>query len=317
MNVWDSLLHVPKTPLTLIPAPICREKSVQLWIKREDRLQLGDDLGFCGNKWRKLKYNLLAARAQRRRRLLTFGGAFSNHIAATAAAGRLFGFQTVGLIRGRPSEGGNATLRFARAADMTLHFIDRQTYRKKNEPAFSANLNLRFGDFYLIPEGGSNALALQGCRELGRDLAAECPERPLFVALSCGTGGTLAGLTQGLPADVSVLGFSALKGSFLTEEIEKLLALDPIEKISEWAIVEDYHFGGFAKFKPELIDFINLFKNQYGIPLDPVYTGKLLFGLLDLIKKDYFPKGARIVAVHSGGLQGIRGFNERFGHLLV
>lgn len=332
---WQALLETPPTVLQPLDAPVCREKGVQLWIKRDDQLQLGDDLGFCGNKWRKLKYNLLAAREAGYEQLLTFGGAFSNHVVATASAGRLFGFRTVGVIRGERPREGNASLRYAEACGMRLHFVERNAFRQKMEAAFIEDLHRRFGDFYLIPEGGSNALALPGCRELGRELTVQCQQRPLFVALACGTGGTLAGLAQGLPPEATALGLAVLKGNFLTKEVEKLLA-DPdgsasippfndstiqqkLEKPAPacaWHMINDYHFGGYAKFTPELIDFVNAFKEGYGMALDPIYTGKLLYGLFDLIGKDYFPAGAQIVAVHTGGLQGIRGFNERFGDLI-
>jgi len=314
-NIKQAL--TPTSPSTLHPvsAPICEEKGVQLWIKRDDQLQLGDDLGFCGNKWRKLKYNLLAAREEGHTKLLTFGGAFSNHIVATASAGRLFGFQTIGIIRGERPRTGNGSLRYAEACGMHLHFITRSAYRNKKDAEFIQNLHDQFGDFYAIPEGGSNILALKGCQELGKELLDQCGHRPLYIALACGTGGTLAGLAQAVSSEVEVLGFSALKGDFLTGEVEKLQALFP-SPTAPWRIINNYHFGGFAKFTPTLIQFINTFKQQYGIALDPIYTGKLFFGLLDLIGADYFPANAHIIAVHTGGLQGIRGFNERFGALI-
>ena len=279
-------------------------------------MQLGDDKGFCGNKWRKMKYNLFAARERGYTQLLTFGGAFSNHIVATASAGRLFGFKTMGVIRGERPKGGNPSLRYAEACGMHLHFVSRSEYRNKTLPAFVEKLHQQFGDFYIIPEGGSNRLALKGCQELGAELLEQFDDQPLYVALACGTGGTLAGLTQGLSHKIKVLGFSALKGDFLTGEVEQLQALIPGNTSAPWQINHDYHFGGFAKFKPPLIEFINSFKKQFDIALDPIYTGKLFYGLLDLIGRDYFPPGSNIIAIHTGGLQGILGFNERFGDLI-
>lgn len=315
MDAWRILQESPATPLVAIPVPVATEKNIQLWIKRDDLLQIGDDQAFCGNKFRKLKYNLLAAREKGYDRLLTFGGAFSNHIVATASAGRWFGFQTIGVIRGHPPPDGNASLRYAKACGMQLHYVDRGAYREKTTDDFLLALRRQFGDYYLIPEGGSNTLALPGCKELGEELLRQCQVRPLYVALACGTGGVLAGLLQGLTGNVQVLGFSALKGSFLTAEVNKLLG-PAASRLTNWHIQNDYHFGGFAKFTPELIHFINQFKRQYGIALDPIYTGKLLWGVLDLIEQNYFPAGAQIVAIHTGGLQGIRGFNERFGPLI-
>ena len=184
---------------------------------------------------------------------------------------------------------------------------------KKQAMAFQEKLHTQFGEFYILPEGGTNTLALQGCQELGHDIGKIFSRRPLYIGLACGTGGTLAGLVQGLSKEIEVIGFSALKGDFLHGEVAQLIGQTPT---ADWQIETKYHFGGFAKFKPELIEFINDFKRRFDIQLDPVYTGKMMFGLLDKIKKGHFPEGANLIAVHTGGLQGIRGFNERFGSLI-
>ncbi len=305
--------------------------GVRLFVKRDDLLFDHRAPYFCGNKWRKLKYNLLAAKEQGDDTLLTFGGAYSNHILATADAGQLLGFQTIGIIRGEQHLPLNFTLRNARERGMQLHYLDRTTYRNKNSAEVQARLLAKFGACYLIPEGGTNALALRGCAELGVEIQLQLTDvtfqdlrtlkkeadRPDYLALSCGTGGTMAGLLSGLTTTkTKVIGFSALKGDFLTGEIEQLLTQNELTTSAPWQIQTDYHFGGYAKFRPELIDFIRRFKTVYDLQLDPIYTGKLFYGVFDLVKAGYFPKGSRIVVVHSGGLQGIAGFEERYGEFL-
>ncbi|GJM36002.1 MAG: 1-aminocyclopropane-1-carboxylate deaminase [Saprospiraceae bacterium] len=292
------------------------DRSVQVFIKRDDLLFDARAPYFCGNKWRKLKYNLLAARKQGHTTLLTFGGAYSNHILATADAGQLFGFSTIGIVRGEEHVPLNFTLRNAQKRGMFLHYLDRTTYRKKNTTEILQRLEAEFGPCYVIPEGGTNALAMQGCAKLGPEIEGQFGESPKYIALSCGTGGTMAGLLSGLEMEqTKVIGFSALKGDFLQQEVQDLLAENQRQTKASWQINTDYHFGGYAKFKPELIDFIRRFKMVYDIALDPVYTGKLFYGVFDLIGKGSFPNGSRIVVVHSGGLQGIRGFEERRGKM--
>lgn len=244
--------------------------------------------------------------------LLTFGGAFSNHIYATAAAGKAFGMGTVGIIRGE--EVDNPTLAAARAWGMELLFVGRTEYRQKDSPSFLSSLQKQYPNAYLIPEGGTNCLAVQGCQKLMQDIRQQGDFD--FVCTPVGTGGTLSGLVKGAAEGQKILGFSSLKGDFLTREVQALLAACPGEIRSTWEMVQDYHFGGYARFLPELIDFINDFKEQHGIPLEPVYTGKMMYGLLDLIQKGTFPQGSHILAIHTGGLQGILGFNQRFGDLI-
>ncbi|MCX7552029.1 1-aminocyclopropane-1-carboxylate deaminase/D-cysteine desulfhydrase [Xanthomarina sp. F2636L] len=255
-----------------------------------------------GNKYRKLKYNILEAKNLNNQTLLTFGGAYSNHIAAVAAAGGEFGFQTIGVIRGEELENKieeNPTLRFARKQGMRFYFVSRAAYREKNTQAFLEDLQSKFGDFYLIPEGGTNNLAVKGCEEI----LTEADKDFDFVCCPVGTGGTISGLINSSSPHQKILGFPALKGDFLQEEISKFATN------SNWELITDYHFGGYAKINAELISFINEFKSQYGMPLDPVYTGKMMFGVFDLIRRGYFSKNSKILAIHTGGLQGIEGMN--------
>lgn len=271
-----------------------------LYIKREDLIHPR----VSGNKYRKLKYNLQQAKSEGKQTLLTFGGAFSNHIAAVAAAGQAFGFNTIGIIRGdelKAAKTLNPTLQFAKHCGMRLEFIDRETYRSKAETWFLDQLKREFGVFYLIPEGGTNALAVKGCEEILTKQDADYD----FICCSVGTGGTISGLINSSKPHQKILGFPALKGDFLQREISKFA------KNSNWELITGYHFGGYAKINTELISFINQFKRSNHIPLDPIYTGKLMFGIMDLLKSGYFPEHSRILAIHTGGLQGIEGMNRR------
>lgn len=255
-----------------------------------------------GNKYRKLKYNLIAAKEQEREVLLTFGGAFSNHILATACAGKENGFKTVGIIRGEELKAKwaeNPTLMLAAKFGMQFDFVTREAYREKDDPEFLRTLKSRFGDFYHLPEGGSNELAIKGCEEILSDQDADFD----YLCSSVGTGGTLAGLSNSAGPKQQVLGFEALKGDFLKEDICNFA------RNENWKLISDYHFGGYAKVTAELIDFINDFKAKTNIALDPIYTGKLIYGILDRVKNDRFRPESRILAIHTGGLQGIKGMN--------
>ncbi|MDT8399989.1 MAG: pyridoxal-phosphate dependent enzyme [Pseudomonadales bacterium] len=272
-----------------------------------------------GNKWYKLKYNLQAARTSGFSTLLSFGGAWSNHLHALAAAGRLFGFATIGVVRGDSETPLNPCLQDAVANGMRLVFVDRASYRRQQEPAFIDSLRRQYGHFYLIPEGGANLAGMQGCAEIPAGIRGAYDH----IALACGTGTTLAGLVGSawwLTEEWSVkaltppriLGFQALKGrGYLSAEIQRLLRNSGMKGHCRWSVNEDYHFGGYARTKPELLAFIEAFERDTGIPLEPVYSGKVLYGLQDLIKRDFFPRNSRILFVHGGGLQGRRGFRGR------
>lgn len=255
-----------------------------------------------GNKYRKLKYNLAAAKEKGHDLIVTFGGAYSNHIAAVAYAGKVHGLKTIGVIRGEElSEKwrDNPTLKLAHDHGMQFEFVDRETYRGKGNGTFLRGLKGKFGHFYLLPEGGTNAMAVKGCEEI---LSVGDHD---FDVVCCpvGTGGTLAGIVKSASSEQRVLGFSVLKGDFLKEDIRKFVP------VGNWALQTDYHFGGYAKVSKELIAFINDFRRDTHIPLDPIYTGKMMFGLFDMIANDNFMPGSRILAIHTGGLQGIVGMN--------
>ncbi|AZJ36815.1 1-aminocyclopropane-1-carboxylate deaminase/D-cysteine desulfhydrase [Tenacibaculum singaporense] len=298
-------LEIPTPENQQIQLPVLTTKGIELFVKREDTIHPF----VSGNKFRKLKYNIEEAEQQEKEVLLTFGGAFSNHIAATAAAGKIAGFKTIGIIRGdelgkdvTKTLSQNETLRNAYENGMQFKFITREAYRNKTSEAFINQLKKEFGDFYLVPEGGTNALAVQGCEEI---LTNE-DEKFNYICCAVGTGGTISGLINSAKKHQKVIGFPALKGDFLVDEIQ------PYVKGSEnWSLQTDYHFGGYGKYNEELIRFINEFKEQTTILLDPIYTGKMLFGILDLVAKGAFPVGSKLLAIHTGGLQGIAGVNQK------
>lgn len=306
-------LDTQPTPVQEISEPLFEKKGVRLFLKRDDQLYRETAPDFNGNKWRKMKYNLLQAEKSGIDTLLTFGGAFSNHIAATAAAAHLYRFKSIGIIRGEKPADLNPTLKKVMNYGMQLEFITRTAYREKHTPEFIKGLEEKYGEFYLLPEGGTNDLALKGCAEI----VEEIDQLPDYICCGCGTGGTFAGIVAGINNRAKAIGYAALKGSFHTEEVQKLHKEYLNKPFSGWQICNDYHFGGFAKHKPPLIEFINNFKARHNIQLEPLYTGKMLFGIYDQIEKDFFPKGSQIMAIHTGGLQGIAGFNERFGNLLI
>jgi len=278
--------------------------GVTLFIKREDLV----DAELGGNKWRKLKYNLEAAQQQNHDTLLTFGGAYSNHIYATAAAGQRCGYKTIGIIRGEQHLELNPTLQFATDCGMQLDYVDRETYRNKTSQSYIDQLHKKYGRFYLLPEGGSNLLALKGCAEIIDEIDTDFD----VVCVACGTGATLAGLISNLPDKQQATGFAVLKGAdFITTDVKSLLQQANIRPTSTWQVNTDYHFGGYAKTDQALWDFIAQFKKDFDIELDAVYTGKMFYGLFDLINNGYFKPGTRIVAIHTGGLQGNKGFSPK------
>lgn len=292
-----------KTPVRLnksVNEKIALDTSeIELFLKREDLIHSE----ISGNKYRKLKYNLEEAKRLGILTLLTFGGAYSNHIAAVAAVGKEVGFNTIGVIRGEelePKIYDNDTLSFARKCGMKLHFVSRKDYRNKASQSYWDQLIQDHGECYIIPEGGTNELAIKGCEEILTD----DDESFDYICCAVGTGGTISGLINGCTPNQKVLGFPALKGDFLQEDIRRF-AIN-----ARWELIGDYHFGGYAKINAELVAFINQFKRTKDVQLDPVYTGKMMFGILDLINKGYFPKGSRILAIHTGGLQGIPGMNR-------
>lgn len=296
MEAAASIPLGPPTPLEeLIGEPVLAERGVRVWIKRDDLIHPA----IPGNKYRKLKYNLETAKRQGHSALLTFGGAFSNHIYATAQAGKLSGLRTVGVIRGEEHLPLNPVLSAAKEAGMTLIYLDRDTYRNKRDPQLLRRLEGAHGPFYLVPEGGSNSLGVRGAAEIIEEIDIDFD----LITSAVGTGGTLAGLIAGLDDRAEAVGFAVLKGgSFLREEVKALLEDVGRPDADMWRIECDYHFGGYARVRPELMEFIDRFQSDHGIQLDPIYTGKMMFGLLDLVRSGAIPPESRVVALHTGGV---------------
>jgi len=282
-----------------ISLPVLKEKEVRLFIKRIDKIHPF----VSGNKWFKLKYNLIEAKKQGHDTLLTFGGAYSNHIAATAFAAQEKGIKSIGIIRGEELLPLNSTLCFAIENGMKLHYVSRSYYKEKNNADFLVNLKAQFDDFYLIPEGGSNELAIQGTAEI-----LDSNDTQDYICCAVGTGGTIVGIINASNDRQTVLGFPAIKGF---EQLEK--DVDNWTNATNYKFINDYVGNGYAKINNELIAFINEFNVLHNIPLDAIYTGKMIMGILDLVAKDYFPKGSSILAIHTGGLQGNKGMTDRLG----
>nr|WP_241248200.1 pyridoxal-phosphate dependent enzyme [Nocardioides sp. KC13] len=281
------------SPVVEIDDDRCAAAGVRVLLKRDDLIHPE----VPGNKWRKLKYNIATAREHRYSTLLTFGGAYSNHIRATAAVGAYFGFSTVGVIRGEEHLPLNPSLQYAVSRGMRLKYLDRATYRDKRSDAVVDALQREFGAFYLIPEGGSNAEAVRGCAELSEELE----EAADVVFCAVGTGGTLAGLAAGAQPGQSVVGVPVLKGGeFLEDDIVRLQEQVYGTRTGSWRLECDYHFGGYAKRTPELDAFIDDFEERHSLKLDWVYEAKMMYALFDLVARHKVPSGSTVVALISG-----------------
>lgn len=279
--------------------PAFVKAGVRVLVKREDT----NHPRVSGNKWWKLKYNLEQAANSSHRTILTFGGAFSNHIYATAAAAHELDLQCIGVIRGEEHYPLNPTLEFATAQGMKIHYVNRSSYREKASDAFIRDLHSRYGDFYMIPEGGTNLLAVKGCAEF----AAQELDIIDFdhLCLAVGTGGTIAGLVCGLKGKRNIIGVSVLKQAyFLNEEIRRLVMEFSSRAYSNWSLLAGYHHGGYAKTTPHLEEFISEMTTLHGLPLDHVYTAKLLWAVVKEVEAGAFKRGDTILVVHTGGLQG-------------
>lgn len=278
---------------------------MEVFVKREDLTHKE----ISGNKWRKLKYNLIYAHEQGFSALTTVGGAHSNHISAVAAAGKIFGFATAGIIRGEQSGELTPTLRKAQADGMVLHFVSRHEYRDRNSEAFVRRWREKIGNALYLPEGGTNELALPGCAEMIMELAAQIPASYDFICTAVGSGGTIAGLAAAVPDGKHVIGIQVAKDKRLPDKISHLLARSHRKN---WHLLDSYIFGDYGEVTPDLLQFMTNLRASTGIPLEPVYTGKLFYAVQNLIEQNYFPRGTTIVVVHTGGLQGNTGFSGRY-----
>ncbi len=308
-------LEIQEPIIQQLVSDFTEKHGIALYIKRLDLIHPH----IKGNKWYKLKHNIAEATHQNKTTLLTFGGAFSNHIYATAAAGEAFAMKTIGIIRGEARQPLNHILSFAAENDMQLYYVDRSLYKFLREnfasPLFyeklatiltnnlASSLTNNLENIYVIPEGGANSFAVLGCQEISQNLDNQFD----VLCCACGTGGTLAGIILGCPSPtVDRIGFVVLKGGeFMNAEIDKLIDAirnDNITYPTHFSLQTNYHFGGYAKKTPELLAFIDNFNKTYNLIIEPVYTGKMFFGLFDLISKGYFKSGTRILAIHTGGV---------------
>jgi len=305
--MWE--IHTKASSLEFV----LERNGVELWVKRDDLIHPE----ISGNKWRKLKHHLAAFENSGKTEILTFGGAFSNHIAATAALGELCNIPTHALIRGEEEMKNNPTLEFCLRKGMRIEGISRKQYDTKDDPKFLRSLALLMPRVFIIPEGGKGPLGLKGCLEI----TTEVDEHFDYWALAGGTGTTAAGVLASEGVQKLLL-YPALKGGqFLKPAIfNQLLAYFEnhqsqsvsLRSLQEKIILRDsYHFGGYAKINPDLVSFLNTFQAKYALKLDPVYTGKMFFGVLEDMRIGMFPTGSKILALHSGGLQGISGMNKR------
>lgn len=304
---FNSVIDLSKAILQPVVFP--QQIPAKVFIKRLDLIHPF----VSGNKWFKQKFNLIKAREEGVETLLTFGGAYSNHIHATAAAGKEFGFKTIGIIRGEEHESLNPTLQFAADQGMKLFYVNRSDYRKKHLPEFAEWIYGKFGRVYIIPEGGTNQLAIKGAAEIPALIETDFD----YITTACGTAGTISGVISGLQGNKKIIGFAVLRGAaFLLKNAEDNVREFTGKSFNNWSINLNYHFGGYAKINRELILFIRQIEELNEIILDPVYTGKMLCGVYDLAKNGFFGEGKTIVALHTGGQQGIEGMKQRMNEVL-
>ena len=312
MHQIDIVSVIEQVPIQKLEWPLLKKAGIDLWIRRDDLL----DAQLSGNKFYKLWFNLEEARCKGFRRLLSFGGAWSNHIHALAAAGQRFGFETIGLIRGEMHQQLNPCLADAKAWGMELHYLTREEYGLRYAPEFQADLAQRY-DAMVIPEGGANLAGAAGMQALGKWLTQNAEQQFTGICLASGTGTSLAGLAAGVDQSVPVYGFSVLKGDgdlaanvrayyrqLNTQSVNKNLP-------ENWRLISGFHAGGYAKKHPQwLRKFWQEFEQQTSVLLDPVYTLKLFWGIANLAQQGFWPRGSRLLAIHTGGLQGRRGFQS-------
>ncbi|MEZ4938289.1 MAG: pyridoxal-phosphate dependent enzyme [Crocinitomicaceae bacterium] len=307
------LLNLPEIQIDQLQDPLFTEKDVEVYLQREDLIHPI----ISGNKWRKLRFNIEKARQLGKTSILTFGGAHSNHLIATAEACLLANLKSIGIVRGE--EISTQTLTKCRDRGMDLHFISREEYRMHESKEYINHWYEKFHSPFIIPQGGDNYYGTLGCTEILK----ACPFQPDFIFVAAGTGNTTAGILISANENQTIASVPALKGDFMKKEIQKSILnfIQNEEATSEYMgqliVLDQYHFGGFAKYTSELIQFIKAFYVQHRIQLDPIYTGKMMFGLYDQIRNDALPKNSKILAIHTGGLQGISGFEKRYGIQLV
>ncbi|BBN80281.1 1-aminocyclopropane-1-carboxylate deaminase [Pseudoalteromonas sp. A25] len=291
----------PESPLQVISHPLLKQKNITLTVKRDDL----HHPHIAGNKWRKLKYNLIKMQQERKAAFLTFSGPFSNHLYAVSMACKLFSLEGNVIIRGPHLDENNPTIRMARACGVKLHTVDRATYRLRYQESYLNELQQQFAHCHLIPEGGSNQFAMLGLKELAQSLP-----KSDYIMCATGSGGTLAGLINASSCKTSIIGIAVLKqAEYLNSDILRLAPKAANQ--SNWQLMCDFHDGGYGKFSAELWQFCQTMRKNYNLPLEPIYSGKLFYALWHLLEQDFFAPGSHITAIHTGGLQGLDGLRYR------
>jgi len=296
-NTLNSVLQHLSDPKGLL-------KGVNIFVKRDDLI---DDI-VSGNKWRKLKYNILEAQRRKNEQILTFGGAYSNHLIATAKAGSMSKMPTIGLVRGEElTENSNPTLRACANYGMKLIFLPRSEYALRNDKMYIDQLHEDFQNTFIVPEGGANFFGMVGCQEIWDEVK---DERFSHLYVSAGTGTTAAGLLAGLPEKMKMTVVSALKGDFMEAEIRNRLTYSFFDdelvqdKMSSLVVLDDDVFGGYAKMNEELLEFVKWVNEEFDLPLDKVYTAKTFYRIIQHIQLGKLKKGDCVLFIHTGGLQG-------------
>lgn len=299
----------------LLPSPVeylgrSSEQGHQLYIKRDDLI----NKDFGGNKWRKLKYNIEYFNKSSHNYLLTFGGAFSNHIASVAKFCKGQNINCIGVIRGEHIDHNNPTLINARNDGMKLHHVPKSEYALKENSDLIKQIIRNYDNPYIIPEGGANSLGTKGVEEIMTELKKQIPDVN-YIVVPAGTGTTAAGIIEKSNPGQKIFVINVLKHDGMNDMIASQLSV----RRTNWTVINDYHMGGFAKVNPGLIHFINHFRKRFDIQLDPVYTGKMMFAINDMMERSVFRKGANIAAIHTGGLQGVTAYNyrQKQEHLLI
>ena len=299
------------SPLQELKDDLFTKAGLEVLIKRDDLLQ-----PYGGNKWRKLKYNFLQMYEKGCREFLTFGGPFSNHVFASATLARQHALKATFFIRGSVDDFNNPVLKHARDCGAKLVAVDRKTYAKRYTREFKAALRSDYPAAYFIPEGGANQLGLRGCGEIVTETLQQRERRPDYWVVAAGTANTASGIVSRLSGNEKVMAIAALRMAIMDTAFQASLELLPESERRHMTLVDAYHFGGMAKWNDELIEFIQNFEIQHGVLLDPVYTGKAMYALYDLVGKGEFERGSTIIFVHTGGMPGRMSFNYRFGELL-
>lgn len=298
----------PHSPLQKINLPALEEAEIQCYIKRDDLL----DSEFQGNKYRKLKYNLQYAIDQGYEEIVSFGGAYSNHLHALSFIPELSSLKVTVYVRGEINDPENKTLHQARLKGIRLISLPRNEYRRRSEVEFQRHIMQTHPNGYLVPEGGTNELAVKGVIECGNEIREQLGEEPDYCLVPVGSGGTLSGLVQCFSSHCQVIGVAAFRGSESIDQIRQVVLSLSGSTPSNWEILSHFHFGGFAKMTHSLFDFICDFQTETGILLDPIYTSKMVFAFTSLVVQGFFEKGSKVVLIHTGGVQGWDGFIQRF-----